>query len=118
MTITPTATGGSRRRRKGDRVEREIVELHRGLGLRAERVPLSGAQRYRNSSHDIDVYPFGAESAPLVCEVKSRKSGAGFITLKSWLGEFDVLFLKRNNTNPLVCLSWRTWKLLLSQVRR
>lgn len=36
-------------RDKGLRIERELVELHRGLRLRAERVPLSGAQRYQGN---------------------------------------------------------------------
>ena len=35
--------GGARHRRKGDNTEREIVNLHRDLGLHAQRVPLSGA---------------------------------------------------------------------------
>ena len=34
---------GARHRRKGDRIEREIVALHVGLGIHSERVPLSGA---------------------------------------------------------------------------
>jgi len=32
---------GARHRRKGDRIEREIVEAHRALGVHAERYPLS-----------------------------------------------------------------------------
>ena len=109
---------GKRHRAKGDRVERELVALHVELGLRSERVPLSGPQSYRNSKHDIDVYPFGEDAAPLVAEVKSRKSGSGFVRLESWLGENDLLFLKRNHADPLVTMPWRVWKLLVSQVRR
>ena len=40
---------GAKHRRKGDRIEREIVELHRELGIHAERVPLSGAVRYKGN---------------------------------------------------------------------
>ena len=83
--------GGARHRRKGDRIERELVELHRGLGIKAERYPLSGASRFRGSGHDVDIYALGAEAAPLVAEVKGRKNGAGFTTLEKWLGEFDLL---------------------------
>jgi hypothetical protein len=32
-----------------------------------------GANRFRGSGHDIDIYPFGREDAPLVFEVKARK---------------------------------------------
>ena len=52
-------------RRKGARLEREIVELHRTLGLRAERVPLSGAARYQGNGADVEIYPFGPDAAPL-----------------------------------------------------
>ena len=74
--------GGARQRRKGDRIEREIVDRHRALGVHAERYPLSGASRFRGSGHDIDIYAFGTEGGPLIAEVKARKSGSGFVTLE------------------------------------
>ena len=91
---------GARHRQKGNRAEREIVDLHRGSG------------------HDIDLYPFGREAAPLVAEVKARKDGAGFVQLEKWLAEFDALFLRRNNANPLVLLPWRVWVALLTKIPR
>jgi Holliday junction resolvase len=109
---------GARHRQKGDRIEREIVDRHRALGIHAERYPLSGASRFRGSGHDIDLYLFGRDSAPLVAEVKGRADGAGFTTLERWLGEFDALFLRRNNADPLVLVPWRMWARLLEQVRR
>jgi Holliday junction resolvase len=104
---------GARHRRKGDRCERELVELHRAIGIHAERYPLSGASRFRGSGHDLDVYAFGKDAAPLVAEAKARKSGAGFLTLENWLGEFEALFLRRNHADPLVVLRWRVWSRLL-----
>ena len=109
---------GARHRRKGDQIEREIVERHRALGVHAERYPLSGASRFRGSGHDIDVYLFGREQAPMVCEVKSRKSGAGFATLERWLAEYDALFLRRNGADPMVVLAWRVWTRILDRVRQ
>jgi hypothetical protein len=82
--------GGRRSRDKGNRVEWEIVDRHTALGIKAERYPLSGASRFRGSGHDVDVYAFGADAAPIVCEVKGRKSGAGFVTLEKWLSEYDA----------------------------
>jgi hypothetical protein len=64
---------GARHRRKGDRLEREIVDRHKALGFHAERYPLSGASRSRGSGRDVDVYLFGREEAPIVAEVKSCK---------------------------------------------
>jgi hypothetical protein len=84
---------GARHRRKGDRIDRELVALHRALGVFCERVPLSGAQRYQGN-------------------------GAGFATLESWLGEFDVLFLRRYRADPLVCIPWPVWVRLLERLRK
>jgi len=109
---------GARHRRKGDRIEREIVEAHRAIGVHAERYPLSGASRFRGSGHDLDIYALGRDKAPLVAEAKARKNGAGFTTLEKWLGEFDALFLRRNHADALVVLPWRVWARLLERVRR
>jgi Holliday junction resolvase len=109
---------GAKHRQKGDRVERELVALHEAIGIHSERYPLSGASRFRGSGHDLDVYALGKDEAPLVCEVKSRKTGEGFTTLERWLGEFDALFLKRNRGEPMVVLPWRVWAQLLGKVRR
>jgi Holliday junction resolvase len=109
---------GARHRRKGDRCERELVERHKALGIFAERYPLSGASRFRGSGHDVDIYAFGREEAPLVGESKARADGGGFIQLERWLGEYDALFLRRNHADPLVVLPWRVWGRLLERIRR
>jgi Holliday junction resolvase len=110
--------GGRKSRDKGNRIEREIVDRHKALGIHAERYPLSGASRFRGSGHDIDVYLFGREEAPIVSEVKGRKSGAGFVTLEKWLAEFDALFFRRNSADPIVLLPWRVWAQILDRVCR
>jgi Holliday junction resolvase len=108
---------GAKHRRKGGKIEREIVGRHRSRGVYAERYPLSGASRFRGSGHDVDIYLFGRDQAPIVAEVKARKSGGGFVTLEKWLNEFDLLFLRRNNADPLVLLPWRVWARILERVR-
>jgi Holliday junction resolvase len=110
--------GGARHRQKGNRTEREVVDRHKAVGVHAERYPLSGASRFRGAGHGVDIYAFGADEAPIVAEVNSRESGAGFTTLKKWLGEYDPLFLRRNHADPLVCIRWRLWVRLLERVRR
>jgi hypothetical protein len=47
---------GAQHRRKGSRVERELVQLHKALRIHCERYPLSGASRFRGSGHDLDIY--------------------------------------------------------------
>jgi hypothetical protein len=110
--------GGRSSRRKGNRIELELVARHRALGIKAERYPLSGATRFRGSSHDIDLYIFGSEAAPAVAEVKGRKNGAGFIQLERWLGEYDLLVLRRNHADPMIVLQWHVWEQLLKRVQR
>jgi hypothetical protein len=99
---------GARHRQKGDRIERELVERH------------SGASRFRGSGHDIDIYIyiFGRDDAPMVAEVKGRKSGAGFVTLEKWLGKYNALFLRRNNADPMILLPWSVWIRIMKRVQR
>ena len=107
-------TGGRSSRDKGGRIEREMVERHKNIGVHAERYPLSGATKFRGSSHDTDIYALGREEAPLVAEVKGRKSGQGFTVLERWLGDYDLMFLRRDRADPLVVMPWRVWERLLT----
>ena len=107
-------SGGKSPRDKGLRVERELVARHRTLNIHAERVPLSGAQHYRGNGADIDIYAFGQDHSPLVAEVKARATGAGFTCIEKWLGKYDLLFLRRDNADPLVVLPWATYQKLLT----
>jgi hypothetical protein len=103
---------GRRSRDKGYRREVEIVDLHRGLGIAgAHRVPLSGA--VAGYAGDVKIPHLGAT---LTGEVKARAGGEGFKTLERWLGENDMLFLRRDRTTPLVVLPWGTYVRLLKGV--
>jgi len=110
---------GKPSRDKGARRERQIVALHTELGVKAERVPLSGAAKFRNTGgSDVDVYPFGPDYVPIVTEVKARASGEGFVTLERWLGANQALFLVRDRADPLVVLPWETWQSILLALKR
>lgn len=108
-------------RDKGLRIEREIVQRHKDMGVRAERVPLSGAAG-GSFTGDIQIHAKGVKvvggvgviQPPLIGEVKARKNGAGFATLEGWLASNDVLFLRRDRAEPLVVLPWSTWEKLVS----
>lgn len=97
---------GKASRNKGQRIERELVHLHVAAGIPAERVPLSGAA---GGSFTGDLRIAGT----LRAEVKARGDGSGFVTLERWLGEQDVLFLKRDRQPPLVCMPWATYLALM-----
>jgi hypothetical protein len=109
---------GARHRRKGDRIEREIVHRHRELGLRCVRYPSSGATRFRGSGHDIDLYLNGPDEAPPVFKSKARRNGEGFAQLTKWLADYDGLLLRRDGADPFVRVPWRTWAAPLTRVRR
>lgn len=108
---------GAAPRKKGSRIESEIVARHRALGVHAEKYPQSGATRFRGSGHDVDVYAFGQDQAPLVAESKGRKKGNGFATIERWLNSYDLLFLRRNNADPLVVIPWHVYERLLVRQR-
>ena len=97
---------GKMQRNKGARVENELVHAHIDDGIPCQRVPLSGAA---GGSFGGDLVIAGRFRA----EVKARASGEGFTTLERWLGENDVLLLKRNRAAPLVVLPWNVYTKLM-----
>ncbi len=91
-------TGGRSPRRKGVRVERELVQQLCELGLPCERVPLSGAAGGAWSG-DIHIELRGRTRK---IEVKARHE---FRTLHGWLAGNDLLLLKADRQPPLAVLS-------------
>lgn len=104
---------GARHRRKGSRIEREHVAALRELGLDAERVPLSGSAGGSFGGDIIIRLPIGE----LRAESKGRRNGKGFVQLERWLGDLDVLFLKRDRAKPMVAMTWKTFERLLGGER-
>ena len=102
---------------KGQRIEREIIARHREIDVHCERVPLSGAMKYKGGI-DVDVYAFGRDAPPMVSEVKSRASGEGFRLIERWIGDAEMLFLRRDYADPIVVLPWSTYTGLLDAIRR
>lgn len=103
-----------RSKRKGSRIERELVSLHRAEGISARRVPLSGAAAATfgaDLAGDVVIdLPQGGE---LRAEVKARANGEGFKTLEKWLGSKDLLFLRRDRAEPLVLMPFALYVSLL-----
>ena len=91
-------------KRKGTRVENKIVKMFQAMDINARRQPLSGA--IRDFPHDVAVDLIGG----LVCEVKARKNGGGFATIKKWKGSADLLILVEDYDQPGVYMDWGLWK--------
>jgi Holliday junction resolvase len=92
--------GGRAPRRKGVRAERALASFLQAAGLRAQRVPLSGA--VRGYPGDIVVPVLGVDR---VVEVKVRS--AGFQTFYKWLEGRDLLIIKADRSPPLVVVPLR-----------
>lgn len=103
----------NRQKQKGDRAERAIVQKLKGLGLHAQRVPLSGAAGgYFGGDLTIEVPGLGN----ILGEVKSRQGGGGFKLIEAWLGSNDLLFLKRDREDPLVVMPWEVFERFIERV--
>jgi hypothetical protein len=104
-------TGGRSAKRKGTRIEQELVRQLLKLGLVCSRVPLSGAAG-GNFSGDIHVELLGRVHK---VEVKARRE---FRTLHDWLTGNDLLLLKADRQPPLVVLSLPLFAELAAGVKR
>ena len=76
--------------------------LHRDMRVECERMPLSGALG-GDLSGDLHI------EKTFKAEVKARRDGEGFKTLEKWMGDNDILFLRRNNKKPMVAMSWDSY---------
>jgi Holliday junction resolvase len=95
-------------RKKGNRIERYLVALHKAIGVPCWRVPLSGS--VAGFKGDLRI---GEGTTELRGEVKARAKGQGFRLLEKWLLGNDVLFIKRDRQAPLVVMEWTTYAGLL-----
>ena len=102
-------------RDKGTRGEREVVALHKPMKVHAERVPLSGAMAYRDNGEDVDIYSFGKDEAPLVCQVKRQKTDAGWKTLLGQLGEACALFFRTDRGKWHVLMALENYRRLVKK---
>ena len=97
---------GRASKRKGYAGERELVLKHQAAGIPCKRMPLSGAMEgFKGDLKVVD---------RLIAEVKWRKGGAGFITIERWLGENDLLFLRRDRAELLVVMPWGVYQNLMN----
>lgn len=86
---------GKKHRQKGDRLEREVVNLMRSYELEAKRVPLSGAV----DGYKGDVICAGG--LQIECKARAR----GFTDLYNWLEGNDALVIKQDRKDPLLVLN-------------
>jgi hypothetical protein len=88
--------GGKGPRRKGNRVEREVLALMREAGLEARRVPLSGSAPDYPGDLEVEVPGLGR----VLVEVKARRK----VALEAWLEGRGLLVLKPDRRPPLAVM--------------
>ena len=91
---------------RGYQVEVWLRDKHLESGIPCERVPLSGLMGGKYSG---DLCIPNIEHREFVCESKARKNGTGFAVLEKWMEGKDILFVKRNNKDPLVVLPFQLY---------
>jgi hypothetical protein len=96
-------------RQKGDRAERQIVELFRSLGFDAYRVPLSGAAAGFKSDVEVRI---GPRTLRLESKVKAGKFGL----LYRWLNGSDILCVKADRKPMLAVLDLEKLASLLTHM--
>ncbi len=105
--------GGRASRDKGSKMEREIAAKLSEAGVPSRRVIGSGAYGGLDSrlAGDLQIGTYGPQDGGgwlLTGEVKARKGGAGFTQLEGWLGDNDLLLLRRNNQEAFAFMPWGT----------
>ncbi len=88
--------GGKAPKRKGNRVEREVLALLKEAGLEARRVPLSGSAPGYPGDLEVELPGLGK----VLVEVKARKK----VALEAWLEGRGLLVLKPDRRPPLAVL--------------
>lgn len=97
---------GRKSRSKGRRIELEFRHEIEDYGIPCRRRQESGI---KGNPDDPDLLVAGC----LTAESKGRKGGAGFVQIERWLGENDILFLKRNNKPPMAVMPFDVFKCIL-----
>lgn len=85
-------------KRKGYKAECNLVKHFKKKGLSARRQPMSGA--LSDFPHDIQI-----NNPNVIVEVKTRKNGTGFKTLKRWKGNAQALALHEDHGDTLICVN-------------
>ena len=109
---------GKRSRDKGARVERKMVDWFESIGIKAQRVPLSGGMKMRNSLGEEfkDDLSCSLNGWLFRTEVKARAGAKGWQTIKKWLGEADMLALIEDRTDPLMVIPWHIFTELIAKI--
>ena len=96
-------------KRKGTKLEKEVVDLLNRIGVPARRQPGSGI--YQDFPHDVEIQLGGGhETVRLIVECKSWKNG--WLTGDKAMGKADLLVIKRDRAEECYYMPRSTFMLL------
>ncbi len=93
----------NRSKQKGSRFEREVIHVAESLGIKAHRIPLSGA---------VSDYPGDVSIAGRLCECKKRHKTIAFLE-KNLKPGIDALIIGTDRERSLVVVKLEDWLKLL-----
>tara|TARA_Y100000593_G_scaffold92276_1_gene183346 strand:+ start:100 stop:438 length:339 start_codon:yes stop_codon:yes gene_type:complete len=93
-------------RQKGLRNENKVKAMNLELGIPTARI----SAPYK-SGPDLSIEINGTK---FFGEVKARRDGSGWKTIKKWIENADCLYLVEDREQPLVCLTWDTYRRLVT----
>jgi Holliday junction resolvase len=100
---------GKSQRDKGNRGERQLVNIFRAYGIEAKRVPLSGAAA--GFKGDVIATIQGSE-----LRIESKVRGNGFKQIYGWLDGNDALVIKADRQQALIVMPLRKFCELVGEV--
>ena len=97
---------GKKSKRKGYTGEREIVQLLNKYGIKAERVPLSGALKSEKMKGDIDCTINGE-----LKKIESKRRKDGFRELYKFIEQDDCnyIFMRADRKDWIVAMTFGEW---------
>lgn len=101
---------------KGDREERDVVNMHRMEGFKCERTLEGGARSDGSDTFDIDLYLQGEQGPASIGECKIRASG--FKQIYTWLGDNDFLTVRADRQERLYVVPERFWRHILQLIKK
>jgi len=102
---------GKSQRDKGNRNERQLVNIFRAYGIDAKRVPLSGSAEGFKGDIIANI-----QGQAWRIESKVRGNGNGFKQLYGWLTGNDALVVKADRQQALVVMPLRKFCELVGEV--
>ena len=106
--------GNAKHRQKGNRADREIVDLHKDIDVHAEHYPLSGSSRFRRSAPGCDSYRSLVSFAAAELALGAAGASDGVLTMtalrdRRWHSDLYDVEGGQHTTSHVVSIRFGRW---------